>query len=326
LILALLEIGVFRQRWFWAAVPRSEVGTFYVLEERIRTSGVKPRIVLFGDSRLRAAVTARYVAEELGVKHDEVLNLALAAGTPWDAKVILRRNPTLLDSAVLVLYQPSVWQFNENYPPGNRVRRFATLAERLAYKRFSTRAELFLGYFFHIIAARQVTKGLLDRLFRNLTRRLRGRYTEEPALIDPVTGRVRIRLEESDTGPASVNIDADIESFYADFRYSSRTKSDMEDLIAVVQKKDVTFFFLDIPTRDVYTRSARDKYSQYCTEYRDSLESIAAKYGISILGDSMTKHEAGITENLYYDYGHLTLEGMRRYSSWLAFKLKNCME
>lgn len=326
MIMVALEIGVFRQRWFWAAVPRSDVGIYYVLEEQIQSSNTKPKIIVFGDSRARSGVFSYLLEQKSGLKRGEVINLSLTAGTPWDAKLFIKRNPQLMDSVLLVLYQPSDWQFNENFPPINRVRHFATLAERFSYERFSTKVELLSGFFIHAIAAREVAKGHLRRLMNNTVKLITGKYHPQPPLVDSITGRVMYRMDESEIGPDSVDVTDDLVSFYRDFSYSNRVAGDIIDIITLTRQAGSEFVFIDIPTRMCYVEAVKDSFNREYNEYRDSLTSLASRYEIPIWGDSTTKVQAGITENLYYDYGHLTLEGMRRYSSWLAERMNSFLE
>lgn len=322
-ILLTLEVGVFRQRWFWAAVPRSDAGIYYVLEDQIRHSHAKPKVILFGDSRMRSGVDARLLEQELGLERGEVLNLALTAGTAWDAKLFLRRNPGLRDSVRLIIFQPSDWQFNENFPPINRVKHFATLKERLEYQNFSTASELVAGWFVQTIAAKDVFQGHVKRLLSAALNLVRGRKASEPALVDTLTGRIHWRIKEEMQGPDSADITKDISSFYKNFSYSRRAEEDARDIIEFSEKHGARTVFLDIPVRDAYVEAAKKKYAAYYEEYEDSLETLASRYGVPLLGDSMTKLEAGIKENLYYDYGHLTLEGERLFTLWLAERIKS---
>lgn len=322
-ILLALEIGVFRQRWFWAAEPRSDVGIYYVLEDMVRSTKVKPKIILFGDSRMRSGVDAFLLERELGLKRGEVMNLALTAGTPWDAKLFLTRNPGLLDSARLVLYQPSDWQFNENFPPGNRVKRFATLKERTAYKKFETASELLADFFVQTIAAKDVFKGHIRRLGSYVVKTLLRKRTQAPPLIDTLSGRIHWRIKEEDVGPDTVDINLDISSFYKDFKYSERVEDDLEKVIAAAKSKGVRVVFVDIPVRDVYMSEAISKYPRFYNEYNQKIHGLSRLYDVVFLGDSNTKTQAGIAENYFYDYGHLTLKGELEFTLWLVKAIRS---
>jgi hypothetical protein len=322
-ILIGLEIGIFRQRWFWAAEPRSDVGIYYALEDMARSSKIRPKILIFGDSRMRSGVDAFLLEQELGLKRGEVVNLALTAGTPWDVKLFLARNPWLLDSARLILYQPSDWQFNEYFPPINRVKRFATLQDRARYKDFGTASELVTDYFLQTAAAKEVFKGQVNSLGSRLIKTLLGKYKKAPDLVDVRTGRIRWRVNEAETGPDSVDIEKDITSFYKDFQYSARVEDDLKKTIEQAQGKGIRFVFVDIPVRDIYVSEAVSKYPRHYNEYNQKIHALSRRYNIVFLGDSDTKAMAGIAENYFYDYGHLALKGERAFTLWLAKAIRS---
>lgn len=320
-ILIGLEIGVFRQRWFWAAEPRSDVGIYYVLEDMARSSKVRPKILIFGDSRMRLGVDAFLLEQELGLKRGEVMNFALTAGTPWDTKLFFKRNPWLLDSLQLILYQPSDWQFNENFPPTSRVKHFATLGERIEYKDFETACELVAGYFLQTVAAKDVFKGNIKRVGSTIIKKLTNKYTKDLPLVDTVTGQIRWMIKEQYTGPDTVDITADISSFYKKFEYSQRVENDLTDIINLSKDRKIKFVLVDIPVREIYVQTAESKYGRYSKKYLTRLEALCKEFDVFQIGDSATKNEALITENLFYDYGHLTLEGKKRFTVWFAKKL-----
>jgi len=315
ILLAILEIFVFRTRWFWAAVPRSDVGIYYVMEDELRVSALKPKIVIFGDSRVREAVNPAQLERKLGLKRGEVVNCALTGGTPWDARLLLERNPHLLDSVQLIIYQPSDWQFNHNSLPNNRVRRFASLKKRASYKNFTLRTELVVGFFIQTIAAREVTVGNIKHLMKILL----GKNTAcKNDIVDKTNGRIRWRLEEKEIGPDSVNVRKNADWFFKNYEYSQNAEDDLAFIAKKARQRRIHMLLLFLPVRDAYDAYVEENYWEENKEYHQRLLKFAEKSGVEIWGDSTTKIQAGIKENCYYDYGHLTLKGMRAYSNWLA--------
>lgn len=320
-ILIGLEVGVFRQRWFWAAVPRSNAGIFYFVENQIRTSPVAPKIIFMGDSRLRDAVHPYNLEQLLGLKRGEIVNLALTSGDIWDAKLFLSRTPSLLDSVQVVIYQIPDWRYDEGYLPTNRFRHFATLRERLHYHDKSSRVELVIGYFLHMVAGRNVLQGNIERLGKNVVGPLMGKDMNEPPIVDSMTGRVHWRLVEKELGPDSIDVTKYIQDSDHDYGYSPWFVEQMDELVTKFREAGAQVVFLEPTMRDSYVSVACNDSIDGYGIWKEAVRMLAERFAVPIWSNEKIKMEAGIVENEFYDYGHLTLEGMRRYTIWLSERI-----
>ena len=100
----LLEFGVCRRDWLFRLFSESAVGEVFQKEQRLRALPCGPRIVIFGDSRSRDAFDELAIEGGLGLPSGTVANLSLSGGTPFDARLLLRRNRELIGRARLVIY------------------------------------------------------------------------------------------------------------------------------------------------------------------------------------------------------------------------------
>jgi hypothetical protein len=117
-------------------------------DELIRQADARPKIVLMGNSMARYGLLEDRIAAAAGLPNDEVVNMSIEAGRPWDALVFIRRNPDFFRDVRLVIYNVGLPELLESSIARRRDHyyRFSTLAEKLTADRWSDRALMTLDW------------------------------------------------------------------------------------------------------------------------------------------------------------------------------------
>ena len=82
---------------------------------RARQPGPPPVVLLLGSSRTMYGFEPDLMAESLGLEAGAVRLLAIPGSTPWDARVLLERNPHLARGAKVAVLDLQPYMFNSNY-------------------------------------------------------------------------------------------------------------------------------------------------------------------------------------------------------------------
>jgi len=110
-----------------------------------------------GNSLMRYGLLEEQLAEAAGLEPDEVLNLGLSSGRPWEAMLFLRRNPQLSRDVQLVVYNVGRHQIERvnAIKHVGRFYRYSTLGEKLAADGWDNRAKLLLDAAWPFVSERR---------------------------------------------------------------------------------------------------------------------------------------------------------------------------
>jgi hypothetical protein len=143
-----ITLGMMSDRLDLVPAPATKTRLVSLEQRLIRHAHATPKILLIGSSLTRYGLLEDPIAAAAGLEPGETVNLGVENGSPWDALVLLRRNPRLCDSVRLVIYGVEPGQINAE----GRARwmdhfyRFSTVSEKWAVDHWQDRALLLLDW------------------------------------------------------------------------------------------------------------------------------------------------------------------------------------
>lgn len=312
-LLAAVEFGFARQTWLWAAFPKSPSGIVDVMEEQVLAPADDPVIVILGNSRTRDAVVPAIVEDGLGLPRRAVLNMSLTAGEPFDSYVLYKRNREKLRRASLIVLAVEEWQLQDSREISERYRRFAALRDRIRYPDRRLKSSLVAGWLWRTFDARKP----IGRFIKELILR-----TDRSAPIGE-DGRVVWRVDDPEVGPEEVDLTADLERTYCDFRPERMMNSlgfkYLERTIHMAEQDGLAVALISPPYRDAFAEAREE----YCGEdadevFRRAIWLLAGEHqGVRVLLNERAS-VLGIPDVYYLDYGHMLEHGAEIYSHLLA--------
>lgn len=312
LILIGTEIFVARSDWIVDRFPASSLGIMSALESEV-IRDANPEIICFGNSRLRDGLSPRILEQQLGMPKGTVLNLALTSGTPYDSLVMYRRNREILRHAKIMIVDFEYHYFGKVPELTVRVGRHGTFEDRL--RLFESREQLvpaLIGNIWHTFGLRDYLRALIM----------------EPSKADTLVisddGRIIWRDAEADH---QIDIKSNIEqhaSKYETDKLDSGHARELQRLIALAQKDGVIVVLLHVPVRGEFMEHLKETYPK---KYKQ-LHSQFTKYDfdVDLVLDPEQGDDIGILNESYFDYGHMTDDGSKRFSEWITPQLKRLLK
>ena len=307
-LLVLFDVAVARRNTVWNWFPKSQSGIFDVLESNVIAKAQHPMLLVMGNSRIRDAVIPRRLEQELGLPDQSVLNLGLAAGTPFDAIMLYQRNRQTLSRAKWIVFGVEDWFVNAGRPPNQRDRRFAGLQDRVGVFTWPDTLKLLLGWVWRTYDARVL-------LYEYVSRWGVARQSAPPISKD---GRVVWREKELDIGPDEFEVSGSVEYFYKQFRPGVGRLEQMRRLIEMAQEDGLQVMIIQLPFRDAYTDYVRAQHGWAYQAYRDRLQSLVNTLPDCPVYMFEKASEIGMPQNYFYDYGHMTIRGAQIMTDRLA--------
>lgn len=271
-----------------------------------------PQVLFFGSSRFMTCILAPRFAARAGLGTNEAINLAVPAGDAWDAGVILRRNPELLDRARWAVIEVEPWMinlmFNATLPKGH-FHRWASLRERRLTDSYEHRGVLMLELLWPLYERRPAVQW-----FTGL-RALGSTYAEDrwpPARLmnDP---DIAARAAADPTLRAAAIVPAH-------FRRptpSPRAEQMLDELVASLQARGIRVALVVPPIRKEYMDYVLGKrrtvqFWDYFTGVLQQRE----RAGLPVFVWP-TAADCGLDDSIFIDYGHYTREGAARFTDVL---------
>lgn len=310
-LLALVEFGLARREIIWSWVPHSDPGVVDVLEDKVlyaNEKGEGPRVVFFGNSRTRDGVAPRTFEKRLRLPEGAVVNLALTRGTAFDAEVLYRRNRELLRSAHVVFFGVDVLQLDGALPLNERVRRFATLGERLSRFDGSDRIELVVGWLWRSYDARDA-----------LRRFVKTSWKDRPSGL-PITedGRVAWRTDKINRRASRTRMKVFARHHFRKYKRDENRRRQLRDFVRLLESDGIEVVIMQVPVRSDYASQVRRRYPTHLMDYEDDLRRSVGDRTFLIWWDS---EFVGLSKRHFYDYGHLNDAGTsiftKRLADWL---------
>jgi hypothetical protein len=302
-------------------IPAPAMNMRYEYLERVHVRGAEPspRILLMGNSLMRYGLLEEHLAAAAGLEPDEVLNLGVASGRPWEAMLFLRRNFHLTRDVQLVVYNVGRHQIERANAIKHidRFYRYSTLGEKLAADGWNNRARLLLDYAWPFISERRrLTTWLVG---------LTGRGQDDFGFdLEPF----RPAWEEDfmpvwDRQKAKFARKPPPDSFVHDFALSAQHEQVLRDFVDYWRDRGVKLLLIRTPVRRAWLSSmlAASQAREHWLSFEESVKAMTG--GDVAYCPWYTADQCGVDDpGDFLDDSHLTPEGARKLTAALVKALE----
>jgi hypothetical protein len=286
-------------------------------EDHLKQTSPAPKILLVGSSITHADLIPDQLAADFNLPAHEVGQIILPLGTPWDALLLFRRNPTLLDTPTLVVLDVGPWQMNDNIWTRIEGRWVwgATLEERL---QAPPREEILaLGdWVWPVISQRrELRKWVLG--LPNLTRARSEAIASFSEDIDWTAHYWRTHADPvlrakamNRKGNSPEDAARDVEELH----WSARMEGSLRQLLKLLHNHEIRVLLHQPPMHPDYC-----SYIEQHPRARDNLSTFAC-FAQTLAGSDVRvkiwdrAEEVGIREEDFIDYGHYGHAGAASYT------------
>ena len=310
-LLALVEFGLARRDFIWSWVPHSDTGIVDVIEREVLhedEEGQPPRVLFFGNSRARDGIAPRLLETRLRLPEGSVMNLSLTRGTPFDAEMLYRRNRELLRHADIAFLGVDVIQLDGALPLNERVRRFASLSDRLFRFEGSERIELLVGWLWRSYDARDALRRLIKTAWKD---------KPQGVPIGP-DGRVQWRTAGVNRAASRRSMRSYARLHFRKYESSASRRGHLMDFVELLESDGIEVIIVQVPVRSDYASQVRRRYPSAMTRYEDDVRSVVGDRQTFMWWDS---EFVGLQKTHFHDYGHLKDTGTgiftRKIADWL---------
>ncbi|MBI2301549.1 MAG: hypothetical protein HYU66_21815 [Armatimonadetes bacterium] len=306
--LLVMEFGLARQEWLWTQFGGGGLNAIQSRIDAIVTPSPDPLVVVTGSSRLRIGASPLQIEQALGVPAGSVLNLAVAAGTPFDALTEYRLGRDKLRSATLLVIGLDDFYTNASWGVTLCDRRYATLDERLHDYDPPQVRTLLIGWLWRTCDAQRALQRFLAR---------GGRPMPYHAELEPDR---RCRLAEGWDKPATPadepKLVETLEAFYQNWRPGSGRLRQLRKLAALARSDGLKVLVVCTPLAPRYRQLVHERYPEAEAYFGRCLEQLRAE-GLEVL-DWRDSTAVGWPPAAFHDYGHPTPLGVTLLSRMLA--------
>jgi hypothetical protein len=291
-----------------------EAGTVKA-EARLKQDAAGPQVLVVGSSLTAAGLIPEQLAGDLGLPASEVKAFSLGGGTPWDALVLFRRNPQLLDTVRLVVFDINHWQLDEAVWEiiQNRFLWQATLEERWRAPGWR-KVDGVADWFWPCFSQRRELRGWLlgvQTLARHAARPSPGESKPAENVYWKAYDDQQIRaraLGDSKYAPTAMA------SGLAAMRWSPAMERSLHELLRLLHERGVRVLLHQQPRHPDYLAwveehpEARDNYESY-------LRFVRGLTGPDVRVQVWEKpEEVGLGADDFLDYAHLGRPGAETYT------------
>jgi hypothetical protein len=307
-LLAVFELAVARQDWFWGWVPHSQIGVIDALEKQVLPES-EPLVLFTGSSRVRDAIAPRTLETSLRLPKHTVLNLGLTMGTPFDAEILYRRNRAKLSQAKLVFFGVEPFQLDVYNRPTERILRYGTLRDRLKLMSRDEAAYRVAGYVWRTLDIGPAMRRFLKSPFKDMP--------ELPPLAKD--GRVQWRTERDNKRAGKRRVTVEARRFFRHWTYSPNRQRQLRELIELYEADGMTVVVFQVPARDSFWAYAHSKWPQKIKAYSKHVREAAAGHQVYMFWDGS---DHSLLSRNFYDYGHLKPGPARRFTRKIGTLIK----
>ncbi|HYG76578.1 MAG TPA: hypothetical protein VEK08_16355 [Planctomycetota bacterium] len=311
LALVLLLEGVMRFIPADKLMPgKSRQSEMRFLKKELLDKSPEPAVLLMGSSRIRRAVNPRLLDQQLGLPEHSTLNLGLASGRLFEALYFYRENYDKLKSAKLVVLGIDEWHLSTGWRLGSVYELNAPWSERFAMSG-RLRNQLVLDGLFSM--------RLKMRLLPNAVAVALGiRKPESPGLT--VTDDYQVLPKARKTLPADIDprrFHETIGTFYENFAIHPVMEGHVEAIAKLVKESGGQLVLMQLPNRAAYQREIerlkKDEFEQHVA----AMSALAKRLDVPwyLYRDPS---ECGLDELSFQDYGHMTPEGAKAFTRFVA--------
>lgn len=310
-VLARLALGMGSEAMM--VIPAESADTrFFDVEQRVRRANIRPRVLLMGTSFAYYGLHGATFAAEVHLPREDVVNVAVNGGTPFETKYMLARNPQLLSHAGLVVIDLTRSILNTRVSVRPLFYRFASLDERLALDTFGDRSAAVID-----VALQNLReKRPVDYWAQGLYRLFRPRRPEPPTL-EPPRPLWQMTPEQRSRSLRRFDAVATARRQMSDFGTSSAARVFGDDFARFCTDRHLRLVILAMPTQDAYRNAFADIPGALEADkaYFGWLNSYSDRATILIYN---TPESAGVSPEEFMDYGHLTEAGAMQVTRTLA--------
>ncbi len=282
------------------------------------------KIIFLGSSRFVSCINSDFFAQLGNIDPAGVLNLSMDSGSFWEALVLCRENPFLLESASLAVINIEPWMFNRNllHPIYRKPHEFephfytwAEFREKMEIPDLKTRAGLFLDLLWPLSEKRNVVDW-----YNGLNAMVHS--ASPPAyLIAPAyhynEAALRARMNDPRFHPRVISI-----YHLHDYAFSEQKAEYLRRLVQKLREKGIRVLLVQPPMhRDymkaIYHNPASKAGYQRFLAYIHAMENDQIH---SIVWE--TPEDCGLDETVFMDYGHFNLVGGRLFTEKLFAEMK----
>lgn len=302
---------------------RADIADTTAFLEQARTDDL--RVVVLGSSRMQSAFSSEEWARRSDLDTKQVINVSLNSGQFWDARHMLREAGGLPASVQLVLLEAPRWNFNRNkvFPGSNRYRydypehfrQQGGVLDRWSVDDRAARMALLAEFAWPLYQRRSVEEWI--EYFRS-------RREAVPRL--PVSAHWIEAMHEKFRAAPTLRADSIVLDHFDDPAMSSFAIRNFDLLIREVRKHGAKVVLVTLPTRDLYQDKIRADPSK--GSFVNSIDAlIASKIGDGIHSISCKRaRDCQLDEDIFVDYGHLTMGGARALTDELFDRVQRLPE
>lgn len=315
LIFWLLFDFFFRSTVFYRLDRDSSIGDYELTNYKYEQYNDKSqlRMVIFGDSHTRDGFNVPLVARHYGLDKKQIFNFGISSGSPMDMYHYYSSHRTEFTQVKIVIIGVSEWQFNgDRRYPSQRLRRFASLSERLQLTPWDNMAEMVLGYFSAAYDHREIWQGIIKKLIRKepLKKMEIDDYLWGGA--PPITTEMMVN-ERENAGVATIN------TFFENYRWSSVYASYLRNLVFDLQKDGKEVYLIQTPKSELYYKLVKEKgYTFAEEEHKRRLVDLADDLNVPLI-----IYNSPWPDEFFRDLNHLNPKGAVAFSLDLSQKINN---
>ncbi|MCC7494493.1 MAG: hypothetical protein IT204_19200 [Fimbriimonadaceae bacterium] len=310
-LLVLVEFGLARQDWLWNWDAKGEAAPLWRLQRDLIDPSPAPTVLLFGSSRAQIDLVPAVLAAELGVAQASVYNLAISAGTPFDAWVVYRESRAKLRQAMVAVIGIDNWHVNAGFGVNPRDRRYADLPTRWRLFDGGNRLSLLTGYFWRTCDAQQPLRQFATSLGRRLPASLPelpdGRRIPESSHIPGPTPHVEL--------PSELQLLSVVQAHYVNYRASDFRFRQLEQFLALAKADGLRTVVVTMPPTRPYLDLVEQRRPGALAWFDRAVDGIRGADRVWRCRDNLA---AGLALEAYYDGGHMNDVGAAAFSRSLA--------
>lgn len=285
---------------------KSRQGEIFFLERELLPRVEKPRVLLLGSSRIRRAVVPKLLDEKTGLPPNSTLNCGLASGRVYEAKHLYDRNIEKLGKAELVILNIDEWHLSQGWRLGSLYELHAPWPERVAFAE-PVRSRMILDGIFSMRLKLPLVPSLLKKK-KDSGPNLK---LDDNNQVLPPPRKNKVEVDDA------AQYAGEMETFYNRFQLSSVLEAHIEALATEVKAHGGKFVLLQLPNRAAYQAEVNAKHGSEFKSHVAALQALAKRIDAPLYFYDDPK-QCGLTDESFEDYGHMTPDGGRAFTQFLA--------
>lgn len=284
------------------------------MEEQLLPRIREPRVVVLGSSRVRRAVVPKQLDEELRLPRNSTVNAGMAMGRLYDALYFYQRNRAQLAQAEVVVVGFDEWHFSVGGRLGSHYELHAPWSERFQFSGLLRSRMVLDGLFSMRIKLPLLPRKIMTDAGLRQPSRFQLSLNDDNQILPPE----RPTLED---GLQLARLRKQIELLYDDFEISPVPQEHLRRLAEMVKADGARLVLVQMPNRNTYQNEVEQTHAKEYRAHVETLRALAAELDAP-LHCFERPEECGMTDADYVDYGHISIDGSRTFTTFLARLLR----